>query len=183
MPLRLEAAILSRTRSPISSRSNWAKDKSTLSVSRPMLELVFHRAGRNSKERDVISNSAVTKIGLQAHDKRCNLPVVAEVASEKEPVRLRCWRDAYTQCSCREVVEAIAYVHAGIEAAPSKRRRRNGRHCGHWPPQSAAIAGATPNNPAANPAATSTPGSPRLAGAAGGNGAGQWSPQAFERAR
>jgi hypothetical protein len=29
-PERLEAAILSRTRSPITSRSNWAKDKSTL---------------------------------------------------------------------------------------------------------------------------------------------------------
>src|SRR5437773_11552425 len=41
MPLRLEAAILSRTRSPISSRSNWANDSSTLSVSRPMLELVL----------------------------------------------------------------------------------------------------------------------------------------------
>src|SRR5262245_15369418 len=34
-PLRLEAAILSRTRSPISSRSNWANDSKTLSVSRP----------------------------------------------------------------------------------------------------------------------------------------------------
>ena len=32
MPLRLDAAILSRTRSPIGSRSNWAKDNSTLSA-------------------------------------------------------------------------------------------------------------------------------------------------------
>src|ERR1700730_10286973 len=39
-PLRLEAAILSRTRSPITSRSNWAKESSTLSVSRPMLDVV-----------------------------------------------------------------------------------------------------------------------------------------------
>jgi hypothetical protein len=42
MPLRLEAAILSRTRSPITSRSNWANDSSTLSVSRPMLDVVLN---------------------------------------------------------------------------------------------------------------------------------------------
>ena len=41
-PLRLEAAILSRTRSPITSRSNWAKESTTLSVSRPMLEMVLN---------------------------------------------------------------------------------------------------------------------------------------------
>src|SRR5881227_1629611 len=35
-PLRLEAAILSRMRSEVTSRSNWANDKRTLSVSRPM---------------------------------------------------------------------------------------------------------------------------------------------------
>src|SRR3984893_8651827 len=40
-PLRLKAAILSRTRSPITSRSNCAKDKSTLRVRRPMLEVVL----------------------------------------------------------------------------------------------------------------------------------------------
>src|SRR5262249_56775536 len=38
----LRGGDLSRTRSPISSRSNWAKDSSTLSVSRPMLELVLN---------------------------------------------------------------------------------------------------------------------------------------------
>ena len=41
-PLRLEAAILSRTRSPITSRSNWAKESTTLSVSRSMLEMVLN---------------------------------------------------------------------------------------------------------------------------------------------
>ncbi len=35
--LRFEAAILSRIRSAVTSRSNWAKERSTLSVSRPML--------------------------------------------------------------------------------------------------------------------------------------------------
>src|SRR5271170_6853561 len=39
MPFFFEAAILSRMRSPVTSRSNWAKDKSTLSVRRP-IELV-----------------------------------------------------------------------------------------------------------------------------------------------
>ena len=41
MPFFLEAAILSRMRSPVTSRSNWAKDSSTLSVSRPMLVVVL----------------------------------------------------------------------------------------------------------------------------------------------
>src|SRR6516164_4211700 len=35
MPLFLEAAILPRMRSPVTSRSNWANDNSTLRVSRP----------------------------------------------------------------------------------------------------------------------------------------------------
>jgi hypothetical protein len=35
MPFFFEAAILSRMRSPVTSRSNWAKDNSTLSVMRP----------------------------------------------------------------------------------------------------------------------------------------------------
>src|ERR1700730_7764002 len=39
MPFFFEAAILSRIRSPVTSRSNWAKDNSTLRVSRP-IELV-----------------------------------------------------------------------------------------------------------------------------------------------
>ena len=42
IPLRLDAAILSRTRSPITSRSNWAKDNNTFKVRRPMLEVVLN---------------------------------------------------------------------------------------------------------------------------------------------
>jgi hypothetical protein len=41
----LEAAILSRIRSPVTSRSNWAKDKRTLSVSRPIELVVFELLG------------------------------------------------------------------------------------------------------------------------------------------
>src|SRR5258708_3498174 len=36
IPFRFDAAILSRMRSEVTSRSNWAKDRSTLSVSRPI---------------------------------------------------------------------------------------------------------------------------------------------------
>src|SRR5207302_351739 len=41
MPFFFEAAILSRMRSPVTSRSNWAKDNSTLSVRRPIELLVL----------------------------------------------------------------------------------------------------------------------------------------------
>src|SRR5271166_1621136 len=42
MPFFLEAAILSRIRSPVTSRSNWAKESSTLSVRRPILLVVLN---------------------------------------------------------------------------------------------------------------------------------------------
>src|SRR5260221_10165048 len=60
MPLRLEAAILSRTRSPISSRSNWANDSRTLSVSRPMLELVLKDCVTDTNETSWASNSSMS---------------------------------------------------------------------------------------------------------------------------
>jgi hypothetical protein len=56
----LEAAILSRTRSPISSRSNWAKDSSTLSVSRPMLERVLNDWVTDTNEMPCVSNSSIS---------------------------------------------------------------------------------------------------------------------------
>src|SRR5207248_3931650 len=60
IPLRLEAAILSRTRSPMSSRSNWANDSSTLSVSRPMLELVLKDCVTDTNETPWASNSSMS---------------------------------------------------------------------------------------------------------------------------
>jgi hypothetical protein len=42
MPFLLEAAILSRIRSPVTSRSNWAKDRRTFKVNRPMLVVVLN---------------------------------------------------------------------------------------------------------------------------------------------
>ena len=41
MPFFLEAAILSRIRSPVTSRSNWAKERNTLRVSRPIEVVVY----------------------------------------------------------------------------------------------------------------------------------------------
>src|SRR5271157_2922995 len=48
MPFFFDAAILSRIRSPVTSRSNWAKESSTLSVRRPMLVVVLNEQEFNS---------------------------------------------------------------------------------------------------------------------------------------
>ena len=58
MPLRLLAAILSRMRSPVTSRSNWANDSSTLSVSRPMLVVVLNAWVTDTNETPCPSNSS-----------------------------------------------------------------------------------------------------------------------------
>ncbi len=42
MPFFLEAAILSRMRSPVTSRPNWAIDSGTFSISRPMKLVVLN---------------------------------------------------------------------------------------------------------------------------------------------
>ena len=42
MPLAFDAAILSRMRSAVTSRSNWAKDNSMLRVSRPIEVVVLN---------------------------------------------------------------------------------------------------------------------------------------------
>jgi hypothetical protein len=60
MPLRLEAAILSRTLSPITSRSNWAKDSSTFSVSRPMLLVVLNDWVTETNETECWSNNSTS---------------------------------------------------------------------------------------------------------------------------
>ena len=42
MPFFFDAAILSRMRSPVTSRSNWAKDNSTFKVRRPIEVVVLN---------------------------------------------------------------------------------------------------------------------------------------------
>ena len=50
MPFFLDAAILSRIRSPVTSRSNWAKESRTFRVSRPMLVVVLNCCVTETKE-------------------------------------------------------------------------------------------------------------------------------------
>src|SRR6202035_158287 len=58
IPLRLEAAILSRIRSPVTSRSNWAKDSRTLSVKRPIEVVVLNCWVTATKETPCASNTS-----------------------------------------------------------------------------------------------------------------------------
>jgi hypothetical protein len=58
MPLRLEAAILSRMRSPATSRSNWAKESSMLRVSRPMEVAVLKCWVTETKEAPWVSSTS-----------------------------------------------------------------------------------------------------------------------------
>ncbi|GJD97885.1 hypothetical protein OCOJLMKI_5124 [Methylobacterium iners] len=60
MPFFLEAAILSRMRSPVTSRSNWAKDNRTFSVSLPMLVVVLKACVTDTNETACASNSSTS---------------------------------------------------------------------------------------------------------------------------
>ena len=58
IPLRLEAAILSPIRSPVTSLSNSAKDSRTLSVSRPIEVVVLNCCVTATNEIPHASNSS-----------------------------------------------------------------------------------------------------------------------------
>src|SRR6516165_10195028 len=66
-PLRLEAAILSRMRSEVTSRSNWAKDNRTFSVSRPMEVVVLNCWVTETNDTPWPSNSS-TSLAKSASD-------------------------------------------------------------------------------------------------------------------
>ena len=68
MPFRFEAATLSRIRSPVISRSNWAKDSSMFRVSRPMLVVVLKAWVTEMKETQCASNSS-TSLAKSASDR------------------------------------------------------------------------------------------------------------------
>src|SRR5712691_8330374 len=59
-PLRLEAAILSRMRSEVTSRSNWANDNRTLSVSRPIEVVVLNCWVTDTNDTPWPSNSSTS---------------------------------------------------------------------------------------------------------------------------
>jgi hypothetical protein len=68
MPLRFEAAILSRTRSPMTSRSNWANESNTFSVSRPMLLVVLKDWVTETNDTECWSKSS-TSLAKSASDR------------------------------------------------------------------------------------------------------------------
>jgi hypothetical protein len=59
MPFFFEAATLSRILSPVSSRSNWANDKSTFSVSRPIEVVVLNCWVTDTKLTPCQSNTSM----------------------------------------------------------------------------------------------------------------------------
>jgi hypothetical protein len=79
--LRFEAAILSRTRSPMTSRSNWAKESRTLRVSLPMLEVVLKDWVTDTKETPCSSKSS-TSLAKSASDLVSRRPDDPPVAQE-----------------------------------------------------------------------------------------------------
>ncbi len=66
-PFRFDAAILSRIRSEVTSRSNWAKDRSTLRVSRPIEVVVLNCWVTETNETPWASNSS-TSLAKSARD-------------------------------------------------------------------------------------------------------------------
>src|SRR6202790_685116 len=68
LPLRLEAATLSRTRSEDSSRSNWAKDNRTFRVNRPIEVVVLNCWVTATNEIDLASKAS-TSLAKSASDR------------------------------------------------------------------------------------------------------------------
>src|ERR1700740_1444264 len=58
IPFRFEAAILSRMRSPMTSRSNCANDNSTLRVKRPIEVVVLNCCVTDTKEAPLVSRTS-----------------------------------------------------------------------------------------------------------------------------
>ena len=67
-PLRLEAPILSRMRSEVTSRSNWAKDSNTFSVSRPM-EVVVLKAWVTETNDTLWASKSSTSLAKSASER------------------------------------------------------------------------------------------------------------------
>lgn len=64
--------MLSRMRSAITPRSNWAKDKSTFRVSRPMLFVVLKAWVTETKETPLASNNSTSfEKSASERDSRC----------------------------------------------------------------------------------------------------------------
>src|ERR1700751_5186343 len=67
-PFRLDAEILSRMRSEVTSRSNWANDSSTFRVSRPIEVVVLNCWVTDTKDTPCSSNSS-TSLAKSANER------------------------------------------------------------------------------------------------------------------
>src|SRR4051794_24211726 len=83
MPRARDARNLSRMRSPITSRSNWAKESRMLSVSRPMLVVVLNDCVTLTKVTLLRSNTS-TSFG-EIHQRAATLREALLVEVEKHP--------------------------------------------------------------------------------------------------
>src|SRR6266446_4437600 len=82
-PLRLEAAILSRMRSEVTSRSNWANDSSTFSVSRPIEVVVLNCWVTDTKDRRQGSGSDTCGLVVEVkHYKRAARSAFGDVLDD-----------------------------------------------------------------------------------------------------
>src|SRR6266700_3829106 len=98
-PLRLEAAILSRMRSEVTSRSNWANDSSTFSVqpgevveARRRVEMLGAEQGDLAAARPLYERALAIRDGC--------LRVASSEAPCRGPSRWRCSRTASENASC-----------------------------------------------------------------------------------
>src|SRR4051812_16368120 len=85
-PLRLEAAILSRMRSEVTSRSNCAKDNSTLRVSRPIEVVVLNCWVTETNDTLYLSNNSTSLAKL--HRAEQHLGTFKCRTKSQNPVRI-----------------------------------------------------------------------------------------------
>src|SRR6266436_1590316 len=98
-PLRLEAAILSRMRSEVTSRSNWANDSSTFSVSRPIEVVVLNCWVTDTNDTLCWSNSS-TSLAKSASD-RVNRSTLGQFTSLSYSGPRHCvWRGLQAAVAC-----------------------------------------------------------------------------------
>src|SRR3954447_26193906 len=116
MPLRFEAASLSRMRSPVTSRSNWAKDNSMLRVSLPMLVRAVEGLG-DRDERDPVGIEDLDELGEVGE--RAGQPVdLVDHHHIDEPRADRCQEPLQSRPLERSTREA-AIVEALLDQAPA----------------------------------------------------------------
>ena len=85
MPVRFEAAILSRIRSAVTSRSNCAKDRSTFRVSRPIELVVLNACVTETK--DTPAASKISTIFAKSDSARVSRSTLQTTTVSTRPAR------------------------------------------------------------------------------------------------